>query len=115
MEPDRPDPDALLAEVQAQQAAARRGRLRIYFGASPGVGKTYAMLAAARALHEEGREVVVGIVETHGRKETETLLMGLEVLPRAEMTLHGRTRPAASPASSSARPCPIRSSTKPTR
>jgi two-component system sensor histidine kinase KdpD len=91
MEPDRPDPDALLAEVQAQQAAARRGRLRIYFGASPGVGKTYAMLAAARALREEGREVVVGIVETHGRKETETLLMGLEVLPRAEMTLHGRT------------------------
>ena len=50
MDPDRPDPDALLAEVQAQQAAAHRGRLRIYFGASPGVGKTFAMLAAARAL-----------------------------------------------------------------
>ena len=90
MDPVRPDPDALLAEVQAQEAAARRGRLRIYFGASPGVGKTYAMLAAARALRDEGRDVVVGIVETHGRKETETLVAGLELLPKAEIDFHGR-------------------------
>src|SRR5512147_426744 len=93
MEPDRPDPDALLAEVQAQQAAARRGRLRIYFGASPGVGKTYAMLAAARALRDEGREVVVGVVETHGRRETEMLLLGLESIPRARVDFRGTALP----------------------
>ncbi len=76
MQNERPDPDQLLAEVKAQEAAARRGRLRIYFGASAGVGKTYAMLAAARALRNEGKDVVVGVVETHGRKETEALLAG---------------------------------------
>ena len=90
MQPDRPDPDQLLAEVQAREASARRGRLRIYFGASPGVGKTYAMLAAARALRDEGRDVVVGVVETHGRKETEALLQDLEVLPLADVSFHGR-------------------------
>src|SRR5215470_16757767 len=90
MDPDRPDPEALLAEVKAQEAAARRGRLRIYFGASPGVGKTYAMLAAARALRDEGRDVVVGFVETHGRRETEALVAGLTVLPKAEIDFHGR-------------------------
>ena len=68
---NRPDPDELLAQVQAQDAAAQRGRLRIYFGASAGVGKTYAMLTAARALRSDGRDVVVGLLETHGRKETE--------------------------------------------
>src|SRR5262249_20447902 len=71
--------------------AARRGRLRIYFGAAPGVGKTYAMLAAARALRDEGRDVVVGIVETHGRRETDALAAGLEILARAKRTLQGRT------------------------
>ena len=78
----RPDPDRLLAQVTAQEDAARRGRLRIYFGASAGVGKTYAMLSAARARRNEGRDVVVGLLETHGRKETEALLQGLEGLPR---------------------------------
>jgi two-component system sensor histidine kinase KdpD len=91
MDPDRPDPEALLAEVKAQEAAARRGRLRIYFGAAPGVGKTYAMLAAGRALRDEGRDVVVGIVETHGRRETDALTAGLETLPRAKRTLQGRS------------------------
>jgi two-component system sensor histidine kinase KdpD len=91
MDPDRPDPEVLLAEVKAQEAAARRGRLRIYFGAAPGVGKTYAMLAAARARRDEGRDVVVGIVETHGRKETDALTAGLEILPRVKRTLQGRT------------------------
>ena len=82
MTDDRPDPDQLLAQVKAQEAAAQRGRLRIYFGASAGVGKTYAMLTAARALRNEGKDVVVGLLETHGRKETEALLQGLEILPR---------------------------------
>jgi len=90
MQPDRPDPDQLLAEVQAREASARRGRLRIYFGASPGVGKTFAMLVAARALRGEGRDVVVGVVETHGRAETEALLQNLEVLPLADVSFHGR-------------------------
>jgi two-component system, OmpR family, sensor histidine kinase KdpD len=88
---ERPDPDQLLADVHAQEAAARRGRLRIYFGASAGVGKTYAMLAAARQLREEGKDVVVGVVETHGRRETEALLQALQVLPRRSVTAEGRT------------------------
>ena len=74
----RASPDALLALANE----GRRGRLKIFLGASPGVGKTYAMLTAARAAKAEGRDVVVGIVETHGRRETEALLEGLEVLPR---------------------------------
>ena len=90
MTDDRPDPDALLAQVTAQQAAAPRGRLRIYFGAAAGVGKTYAMLTAARALRHEGKDVVVGLVETHGRKETESLVAGLEVLPRRTLDFQGR-------------------------
>ena len=89
----RPDPDALLAQVKAQEEAAQRGRLRIYFGASAGVGKTYAMLTAARALRGEGKDVVVGLLETHGRKETEALLQGLEVLPRAQIAFQDRTLP----------------------
>ncbi len=87
----RPDPDQLLAQVKAEEASARRGRLRIYFGASAGVGKTYAMLTAARALRHEGKDVVVGLLETHGRKETEALLQGLEILPRAKLPYQDRT------------------------
>ncbi|MFI4940944.1 MAG: hypothetical protein ACHP7O_11475, partial [Burkholderiales bacterium] len=60
----RPDPDALLAQVQAQERRAARGKLRIYFGASAGVGKTYAMLAAARKLYADGCDLLVGVVET---------------------------------------------------
>jgi two-component system sensor histidine kinase KdpD len=89
----RPDPDQLLAQVKAQEASAQRGRLRIYFGASAGVGKTYAMLNAARALRQEGRDVVVGLLETHGRMETEALLQGLEILPRAGIAYQDRTLP----------------------
>jgi two-component system sensor histidine kinase KdpD len=87
----RPDPDQLLAEVKAQEASAQRGRLRIFFGASAGVGKTYAMLTAARQLRHEGKDVVVGLLETHGRKETEALLQGLEILPRAKIAYQDRT------------------------
>src|ERR1700716_737620 len=65
----RPDPDLLLAKVKQQELKARRGKLRIYFGSSAGVGKTYAMLVAARKLLSEGRTVLVGVVETHGRAE----------------------------------------------
>jgi two-component system, OmpR family, sensor histidine kinase KdpD len=76
----RPDPDRLLERVKQQEAAALRGKLRIYFGSSAGVGKTYAMLVAARKLKGEGRDVVVGLVETHGREETAALLADLDVL-----------------------------------
>ena len=78
---ERPDPDQLLATVQAEETRARRGRLRIFFGASAGVGKTYAMLEAARVERAAGRDIVVGYVEPHGRHETERLMEGLEQLP----------------------------------
>ncbi|HEY3808760.1 MAG TPA: sensor histidine kinase KdpD [Steroidobacteraceae bacterium] len=77
----RPDPDQLLAQVQASAARASRGRLTIFFGANAGVGKTYAMLEAAQCSVRDGRDVVVGYVELHGRPETEQLLAGLEQLP----------------------------------
>jgi two-component system, OmpR family, sensor histidine kinase KdpD len=77
----RPDPDQLLAQVKAEEARARRGRLRIFFGSSAGVGKTYAMLEAARNAAASGTEVVIGYVEPHGRVETERLMEGLERLP----------------------------------
>jgi two-component system sensor histidine kinase KdpD len=77
----RPDPDALLARVREEEARGRRGRLKIFFGAAPGVGKSYAMLEAARKLKAEGADVIVGYVELHGRPDTEALLAGLEILP----------------------------------
>jgi two-component system sensor histidine kinase KdpD len=86
----RRDPDALLAQVQAQQRRAARGKLRVYFGASAGVGKTYAMLLAARELHAAKRKLLVGVVETHGRAETEALLQGLEILPRKRIEYRGK-------------------------
>ena len=79
---ERPDPDVLLARVKQQEVQAGRGKLRIYFGSSAGVGKTYAMLVAARKLKSEGRDVLVGLIETHGRAETAALLEGMVVLPR---------------------------------
>ena len=90
-ESPRPDPDALLAQVQATERRAARGKLRIYFGASAGVGKTFAMLAAARKLQAEGQQVLVGVVETHGRSETAAMLAGLEVLPPRAVDYRGRT------------------------
>ena len=82
----RPDPDQLLARVKAEEARQRRGRLRIFFGANAGVGKTYAMLEAARSAVSSGIDVVVGYVELHGRPETERLLAGLEQLPPLPIT-----------------------------
>lgn len=73
----RPDPDALLRQVQQEEARARRGKLKIFFGASAGVGKTYAMLAAAGAAHAQGAALIVGLAETHGRVETEAMLRDL--------------------------------------
>jgi two-component system sensor histidine kinase KdpD len=89
---NRPDPDRLLAEVQRDEARARRGRLRIFFGASAGVGKTYSMLEAARAARAAGTDIVVGYIEPHGRPETERLLDGLEQLPTLVVRYHGMTR-----------------------
>lgn len=80
----RPDPDALLARVQQEEQAALRGKLRIYFGSNAGVGKTCAMLEAARRETGRGRDVLAGVVETHGRQDTAELLHGLEQLPRAQ-------------------------------
>ncbi len=77
----RPNPDALLARVREEEAREQRGRLKIFFGAAPGVGKSYAMLEAAHKLKSEGIDVIVGYVELHGRPDTEALLAGLEVLP----------------------------------
>jgi two-component system sensor histidine kinase KdpD len=77
----RPDPDALLAKVQREEAKLRHGKLKIFFGASAGVGKTYAMLSEAHEKRNEGCDVVVGVAETHGRAETVAMLEGLEVLP----------------------------------
>ena len=88
-EANRPDPDALLASIKKESDAARRGRLKVFFGMCPGVGKTYAMLQAAQQKTKQGVEVVVGVVETHGRKETEALLEGLAILPRAQMEYKG--------------------------
>jgi two-component system sensor histidine kinase KdpD len=88
-EPGRPDPDALLAAVNREERPANRGRFKIFFGFSPGVGKTFAMLEAARRLRADGADVVAGIVETHGRGETARLLDGIEVLPRLEVPYRG--------------------------
>lgn len=74
----RPDPDTLLQQPEC----SHRGKLKIYFGASAGVGKTYAMLQEARRLRDQGLEVLCGVVETHGREETARLLQGLPQLPR---------------------------------
>lgn len=79
---ERPNPDALLNAIQRQETAAQRGRLKVFVGMCPGVGKTFAMLEAARRELAAGREVVIGYVETHGRKETEALCAGLPQIER---------------------------------
>ena len=92
VETERRNPDELLADVQREEARARRGRLRVFFGASAGVGKTYSMLEAARAARDGGADIVVGYVEPHGRVETERLLEGLEQLPFLEVHHRGIVR-----------------------
>ncbi|PDT35572.1 two-component sensor histidine kinase [Rhizobium sp. M10] len=82
----RPSPDALLEKARAEM----RGRLKIFLGAAPGVGKTYEMLISGRAKLADGLDVVIGVVETHGRKETEALVAGFEIIPRVEIDYKGR-------------------------
>ena len=84
METPRPDPDALLARVREEETRQVRGKLKVFFGAAPGVGKTYSMLEAGRKDAKAGRDVVVGYVEPHSRPETLALVLGLDVLPRRE-------------------------------
>lgn len=85
----RPNPDALLAAVQKEDARQRRGSLKVFLGMAPGVGKTYAMLEAARREQAAGRDVVIGYVETHGRRETQELVEGLPAVPRLAIHYRG--------------------------
>lgn len=85
----RPDPDALLTVLGQDGAAAPRGRLKVFVGAAPGVGKTYTMLETARLRQREGRDVVIGVVETHGRSDTAAMMQGFEVLPRRQTEHRG--------------------------
>jgi two-component system sensor histidine kinase KdpD len=89
MPESRPDPDQLLARIQSQEVQSGRGKLKIFFGANAGVGKTYAMLSAA---HEQSKNkrVIAGVVETHGRKDTIAMLDGIEVLPLKEIDYRGK-------------------------
>jgi two-component system sensor histidine kinase KdpD len=90
MEGRRPDPDELLARVREEEQQSVRGKLTIFFGAAPGVGKTYTMLEAARTeIDDAKRDAVVGIVETHGRYDTGSLLIGLSLLPRRKVQHRG--------------------------
>lgn len=91
MNQKRPDPDALLKQVQEEERQRHRGRLKVFFGANPGVGKTYAMLAAAHEQRRDGVDVVIGIVETHGRAETDALVKDLEIIPRRRVEYRGTT------------------------
>lgn len=87
----RPDPDALLASLQKEQARQERGKLKIFLGMAAGVGKTYAMLKAAQLQLKAGIQIVVGVVETHGRAETQALLSELEIIPRTRVEYRGHT------------------------
>ena len=84
----RPSPEALLEAARREES--RAGRLKIFVGAAPGVGKTYEMLQQARARKQDGYDIVVGVVETHGRKETQALLEGLEIVPRKRLEYRGQ-------------------------
>ena len=85
----RPSPEAMLKLAQAEEVTAELGKLKIFLGYAAGVGKTYAMLEAARQRKRDGRDVVAGYVESHGRSETDVLLEGLEILPRKEIRYSG--------------------------
>ncbi len=89
----RPNPDALLAALQEDEAGKKRGKLKVFFGMAPGVGKTYAMLEGARRELAAGRDVVSGYVETHGRKETDALAQGLPAIPRLQVEYRGMSLP----------------------
>src|SRR6186713_1253066 len=84
----RPSPDALLEAARREES--RIGKLKIFVGAAPGVGKTYEMLQQARARKRDGYDIIVGVVETHGRAETQALLEGLEIIPRHRREYRGQ-------------------------
>ncbi len=86
----RAKPEAFLARAQREEARAGRGRLKVFFGAAPGVGKTYAMLESVQRLGRDGIDIVIGLVETHGRSETEQMLLGLDILPRRSVEYRGQ-------------------------
>src|SRR4051794_31673191 len=89
-DPDqRPSPEALLEAARREER--RSGRLKIFVGAAPGVGKTYEMLQQARARKQDGYDIVVGVLETHGRKETQALLDGLEIVLRKRLDYKGQS------------------------
>src|SRR5262245_4418169 len=89
MTDERPNPDALLAQLKTEAAGEKRGKLKIFLGMCAGVGKTYAMLEAARLRVIEGQNVLIGVVETHKRTETEMLVLGLDLMPRREVPYQG--------------------------
>lgn len=91
MTDNRPNPDELLNQIEAETLTTTRGKLKIFFGSSAGVGKTYDMLMAARQAQAQGFNVLVGIVETHGRSETAALLEGLTILPLKQIDYRGQT------------------------
>ena len=91
MDHNRPDPDAVLARVQAEEGREGKGKLKVFFGFAAGVGKTYTMLETARRDVSSGRDVWVGVVETHGRSDTAALLLGMEILPLKEIDYRGVT------------------------
>ena len=86
---ERPNPDVLLAALQKQEGRRQRGRLKVFLGMAPGVGKTYAMLEAARRELGAGRDIVIGYIETHGRSETDALAEGLPQIPRLPVEYRG--------------------------
>src|SRR6266704_781814 len=88
---ERPNPDSLLAALQKEEAGKKRGQLKVFLGMCPGVGKTYAMLEAAQRELKAGRDVVIGYVETHGRKETDALATGFQIVPRMSLDYRGVT------------------------
>src|SRR5579875_4233009 len=89
-EPERPDPEVLLARIKAEEQQTK-GKLRIYLGAAPGVGKTYAMLQEAHRRKSRGTDVVIGLVETHGRPQTAAQIGDLEIVPPREVPYKGVT------------------------
>jgi hypothetical protein len=86
----RPNPDELLSEIQRDEEKKRQGRLKIFFGSCAGVGKTYTMLQAAQKLRAQNIDLVVGLVESHGRVETAELLSNLETLPAKKIEYHSK-------------------------
>lgn len=91
MKTNRPDPEKLLKRIQEEEKQEKTGKLKIYLGASPGVGKTYTMLEEALDKRSHGLDVVIGVIETHGRREIETLLKSFEIIPKQSLEYHGQT------------------------